>query len=320
MLTRRHFCQYVATAATAAATFDLGALLAAARAEETYTVTELGKGRWLLAGGGGNILLIKNGSSPLLVDAGVGAVAGEMAGKVADRIGSGTLTLINTHHHGDHIGGNYAVRQTFGKDIRVVAQQNLVPRVAPTLEESILPGLERMAEQVPELKEVAASLTVEDFAPTETFATELDLETRGTPCQLRHFGPGHTDNDAVVFFPEYNLLHMGDLVFNNLHPYVLPQHGATISGWQNSLRHIIPMCDDKTLVIPGHGETGGRDIIAGMADYFEQVQEIVAAAISEGLSREEVAALKPERFSGRGFERVQHLTLERVFDEMTEGS
>ncbi len=318
MLTRRRFLQ--SAAALYAGSFLLGGRIPAAlAAHDALEVKELGKGQWLLSGGGGNVLLLQNGGHPLLVDACVAAVAGELVQDVTGRIGTSALTLVNTHHHADHIGGNFALRRRFGDQLRVVAHEKVAPRVADTLEQSIRPGLQQAAAEAPELAELAAGLKADEFLPATTFATTLKLDTGGTPCTLHHYGPGHTDNDAVVHFPELDVLHVGDLVFNNLYPYVLPQHGATISGWQNSLRRLRLLCTASTRVIPGHGDMGGPELIDHMLEFFAQAQEIVAAAISQGLAREQVAELKPEIFAGRGFQGVSHLTMTRIFDEMTGG-
>ena len=316
MLTRRDFLLSATTLAAGSFLLGNGAHLASA-AEGALDIKDLGPGQWLLSGGGGNVLLLENAGHPLLIDAGVGMVAHELTDMVARRVPGISLTLINTHHHGDHIGGNFALRRKYGAGLRVVAHQKLVTRVADTLAQSILPGVERAAVENTELAELARDLSYQEFLPDETFAESLDLDTSGTPCHLQHHGPGHTDNDAVVHFPDHDLVHAGDLVFNGLWPYVLVKHGATISGWQNSLRRLREVCTPETRIIPGHGQMGGPEIVDGMLEFFEQVQEIVALAISRGLSREEVAELDPEPLRERGFRKVKHLTLTRVYDEMT---
>lgn len=317
MISRRRFCQYLAAATAGVAVADIPGIFSRATASEYFSATELTPGTWLIAGGGGNILLLENDDHPLLVDAGVGAIASELMEKVTSRIGTQSCTLLNTHHHGDHIGGNYAVRQTFGNDVQIIAHDNLVPRLSETLEQSIMPGLMRMAEEDPALKEMALALSPDDFAPSHTFAKDHDFKVGRLAGSMYHFGPGHTDNDAVVHLPEPNILHVGDLVFNELHPYVFPEHGATIIGWQHSLDQAQKLCDADTQVICGHGEIGGPEILSHMHDYFSQVVDIVEIAIAEGRSRQEVAELKPDVFAQRGFADVQHMSLTRAFDELS---
>jgi len=322
MLTRRNFCKYLAAASAGAATLDLGGLTGDLLAAETFTVTELGPGRWVLSGGGGNVLLLANGGAPVMVDAGVGAVAPELLDLVTDRVGQASCTLFNTHHHGDHIGGNYMVHRSFEAEVTVYGQEKLTARVADTLDQSIRPGLLRMAESATDpaaATAAAKAMTAAEFAPTVTFADDLEVSLGDTAFRLHHRGPGHTDNDAVVFLPHENILHMGDLVFNNLHPYVIPQHGADVAGWQTVLDQVYKLCDADTVVIPGHGDISDRTALVRMNDYFSQVTEIVAAALKDGRTREEVAELKPEVHATRGLANVQHMTLTKIYDELTAG-
>ena len=86
----------------------------------------------------------------------------------------------------------------------------------------------------------AAALRAEDFEPTQTYPRELALEVGTVRFELHHFGPGHTDNDSVVFLPEENVLHVGGLVFHESHSYVLPAHGTNLAGGQTSLRRARP--------------------------------------------------------------------------------
>lgn len=322
MLTRRRFCQYLTAATASAVFFDWRALPAWADEAEHLTVTELAPNRWVLSGGGGNVFLLANEGSPILIDACVGAVASELVSKVTERAGQDSCTLINTHHHGDHIGGNWLVRRSFAGEVRVIGHENLAPRVPETLAKSILPGMRQAAEGHPGQDRLLAEIDAlgpADFTPDQTLATDLELEIGAATVQLHHFGPGHTDNDIVAFFPKQNVLHTGDLVFNDLHPYVFADHGATVFGWQKSLKQALKLCDDQTTVVPGHGKIDDRSALLRMSAYFDQVVDIVGAAIKEGRSRDEVAALQPEVFADRGFERVRHMALVRAFDEMAAG-
>jgi cyclase len=289
MLSRREFCKYAAAITAGSVFSDQVALFSRALAADTFTVTELSEGMWVLSGGGGNILLMENAGHPIMVDAGVSEVATELLGLVTGRVGTKSCTLINTHHHGDHVGGNALIRKGFETEVAVIGHKNITARVT--------------AEQ----------------APTETFDQQHTVVSGDTKVTLQHYGPGHTDNDAVVFLPLQNVLHMGDLVFHNLHPYVIAEHGADVASWQRSLSRALELCDDQTVVIPGHGGISDRTALVQMNEYFDQVTEIVAAAIQEGRTRDEVAAMKPEIHADRGLAKVQFMALTKVYDELTAG-
>lgn len=322
MLTRRQFCQTVTAAAAGALFLSPRSLQVLAAESGALDVIELGPGHWVLTGGGGNVLLLENGGHPVLVDACVAAVASELVDKVTGRVGTEGCTLINTHHHPDHIGGNWLVRRSFRSEVAIIAQQNLPPRVAGTLEQRIRPGLIESAGQGQDAQQRVAraeALTAADFMPTETFDRQWTRQLGPTEIQLHHYGPGHTDNDAVVFLPKANILHAGDLVFNDLHPYVFPEHGASVFSWRESLKQALELCDAETVVIPGHGAVDDRSALIHMDAYFGQVIDIAGAAVKEGRTRDEVAAMELEVFAERGFQRVKHMALVRAYDEISAG-
>jgi glyoxylase-like metal-dependent hydrolase (beta-lactamase superfamily II) len=181
---------------------------------------------------------------------------------------------------------------------------------------------EAVAKVTPEVKayhDRMARFIPADFEPTQTMRDSMDLEVAGVKLSLRHFGPGHTDNDVVVHVPALNLVHTGDLLFNKRHPYVDRDGGANTASWQASLTKVIELCDDKTVVVPGHGELANVAALREQIEYFDKARDLVARAIKAGKSRADVQHLEPTMFPGYQGTAWQ-LTLRAIFEELQEQS
>ncbi|RMH23778.1 MAG: MBL fold metallo-hydrolase [Planctomycetota bacterium] len=295
-------------------------------------------GAWAILGAGGNALLIKSRDETLLIDCknfGLGPTLLEECLRRTDAI---TLAL-NTHHHGDHVGGNPTLNAT---GVPIVAHANAEPRLAQTgaqMSALFTAGQEREAQWADQVRgqghtdaggERAAALVPEAFAqgrglgerafvPSRTVGDADELRVGDLTVQLRHIGPGHTDNDVYAVIPQLNLLHTGDLCFHRLHPFIDMGAGASSAGWIESCDAMLAECDADTTVIPGHGEIGDRSAIRGQREYFSILRDRMAEARAEGLSRDEAVALTIDEFEGYGFERIKERTFGDVYDEMGAG-
>ncbi|MCA9281654.1 MAG: MBL fold metallo-hydrolase [Phycisphaerales bacterium] len=295
--------------------------------------TGYSSGMMVAVGEGGNALAMARNSELLLIDC-KNAPFGELLKResLIAPFDSGRAELalvINTHHHADHTGGNWA----FTADHTVLAHAKASERVAGQLDrytagaaeapdqangddpksKVVRPYLEKFADRAPQL-------TAADFQPNE--ALKSDHETRevgGVTIQLHHFGPGHTDTDVAVYFPEENVLHTGDLLFHGLHPFCDAPGGCSTRGWQRSLSELINMCNDDTIVIPGHGDITNTAALRAQRDYFDRVREIVADAAARGLTRDEVTQLPPTGFESLGFQQIWPRVLGVAFDEAAAG-
>ncbi|MFO7302567.1 MAG: MBL fold metallo-hydrolase [Acidobacteriota bacterium] len=181
--------------------------------------------------------------------------------------------LINTHHHGDHTGGNIAFRE---------ATRRVVAHVTAAAHMKAPPG-----RPAPE---------GENYYPTEFFMDRWATAVADEVIRAAHYGRAHTSGDIVVLFERANVVHMGDLVFNRRHPVVDRPAGASLAGWIEVLERVTATYDADTVYIFGHaGEkhpvTGSRDDLGVMRDYLTALLEHVRAAQKAGRSREEALAV-----------------------------
>lgn len=279
-------------------------------------------------GDGGNALLLlaPRGGACVLVDAKMPYVATTLR-REAEQRGGRIETVINTHHHLDHIGGNLA----FSADTRIVAHANAKPRVAPQLERlrqflksgvrtvSNSDGLtkEQALKDAEALAASADTIAADRWAPTQTFSGRIGSANLGAmPIDLHQVGAGHTDNDVIVHAPQLDIVHMGDLLFHNLYPFIDRDSGASVRDWIKTLKYAKRLCKPKTIVVPGHGEVTDVKGIDGMIEFFETSMEFVQKQIRQKKPREEVVAMTVPGQESRGFEHLRERAMGAMYDEL----
>ena len=140
-----------------------------------------------------------------------------------------------------------------------------------------------------------ASLVANQVYADTTFSDVWRRDLGGEIVTAEFRGPAHTGGDAVVIFEKANVVHMGDLVFNRLYPYVDRPGGATIKGWIKSLEDSAAAYPADAIYVFGHGNpkfgvTGKRADLLVMRDFFTAVLERVQAGIAAGLDKPTVVA------------------------------
>ncbi len=329
-LERRDFLAMLA-AGGAAATLP-GLALAAGRALATGTLLAWDSPRedahvMVDFNTGGNVLLLVGKRGALLVDSKFPCYGEALRRDAMALADNDAVTLLNTHHHGDHTGGN----ASFGRD-PVYAHEKAIPRIASQLDRYVQGarggprmvasggGSEELLGLATEMAKRADTLEASDFTPTHAIPVDgMAVEFGGAEVKTRHFGAGHTDNDVVVHSRDHNLIHTGDLVFNGVHPYFDPPGGATVAGWIESLEQTHGLCDEQTIVVPGHGPVGDRAIIRAQIDYITSLIEAVKADIAAGVGKDEMVAKTYPFMEGLGFEQARGRAIGAVYDELAGG-
>ena len=116
-----------------------------------------------------------------------------------------------------------------------------------------------------------------------------------------HHHADHTGGDAVVIFEKANVVHMGDLVFNRIYPFVDRPGGASVRGWIKSLNDSVASYPADAIYVFGHGNpkfgvTGRREDLLVMRDFLAAVLEHVQGEIAAGHDKAAVVGL--ENFPG----------------------
>ena len=213
--------------------------------------------------------------------------------------------LINTHHHGDHTAGNPAFKE---KVRRIVAHQNV-------------PGLQQRAAESRGQEAVDAQV-YPDTTYSESWSADVGDET----IRLTHYGPAHTGGDTVVYFEQANVLHMGDLMFNRVHPFIDRGSGASITNWITTLETVADEYPADAIYIFGHGNseygiTGSKEDLMVKRDFFKALLEYTQNGIEAGSSLEELKAVETldgfEEFKAPGWNLPLSANIEVAYAELT---
>jgi cyclase len=112
--------------------------------------------------------------------------------------------------------------------------------------------------------------------------------------------PAHTDGDAFLFFPEVNILHTGDLLFNGTYPLIDYSTGGWIGGMAAAGDRLLEIGDARTRIIPGHGPMATKEDLKASRDMLAAVHDRLEKFRKEGKSAKEVVAAAPTKdFDGR---------------------
>ena len=201
----------------------------------------------------------------------------------------GVDVLLNTHHHGDHTSGNPVFR---GVARRVVAhgmadQHMRRPPVVPQ-PQSAQPQPQQQQQQ---------QNAPDPLYPTATFTHMWSADVGDERIVARHHGRAHTSGDAVITFERANVVHMGDLMFNQRHPVVDRAAGASMRNWTRVLDQVVGAHARDTIYIFGHANTGlavtgGSADLLRFRDYLGAVLAFVEKQVAAGRTREEILAMR----------------------------
>ena len=191
---------------------------------------------WLSA----NHVVLRSPDGAVVIDSGYGKHAPLTLALVASRMGldgAPLATLVNTHCHSDHMGGNAALRRAYG--CRIAVPEGEAPLVAAWDERTLL--LEYCDQR-------AERFDVDEILRPGTIKVWGGLEWRLVAA------PGH-DMGALVFFnDEHGILISGDALWQNGYGFVMPPEidAKALPATRATLEMIAGL--DVRRVIPGHGE------------------------------------------------------------------
>jgi cyclase len=222
--------------------------------------TKLADKIYMLDGSGGNIGVSVGEDGVLIIDDQFAPLADKIKAAIGKLGGSEPTFVLNTHHHGDHTGGNAA----FGEKAVIVAHENVRKRLSES---------RRNDQPLPK-----AAL------PEITYKDGLTVHFNGEAIRVVHFPSSHTDGDGVVFFKDSKVVHTGDLFFNGRFPYVDLGAGGTVQGAVKSITKLTSMIPADWQIIPGHGSNATLDDLKGYLKMLETTTSAVRASVAAGKS------------------------------------
>ena len=265
---------------------------------ETFRLQPLPGGVYALYGRGGNIGFFVGADAVVVVDSEFKDIAPEILAQIRSVSDKPIKYLVNTHHHGDHTGGNEAFR-----DFAVIIAHDSVRRrmlespkrilaeYPKELEEAKKAGNAEDAEFLEDAIAWAQKVKIEEIAaPVVTFDSELRVHVGGETIEVWHTPPAHTDGDSVIYFTHANVVHMGDLYFHDMIPFIDVSSGGSARGYLDAIDKVLARVPANVTVIPGHGEVSDIAGLKGARQFVADVLEAARAAKAAGKAKEQFLA------------------------------
>ncbi len=215
-----------------------------------------------IEGDGGNVAVYITDEGVILVDDKYDQDHDNIVAKVKSVTDKPIKYVLSTHYHADHSGGNAKFLPTAEIISTLNAHNNIVEHKRSNAPPGMMPA-------------------------RVTFTAEAQVFLGGKEVRAKYFGRGHTNGDAVIYFPALHVVHTGDLMAGNT-PLIDYPGGGSLKEWASTLDGVLNQLDFDT-VIPGHGPVTNK---AGLQTYRDNVMkeaQRVTSLIHEGKSQEEVA-------------------------------
>lgn len=251
---------------------------------------------YMLVGAGGNTTVQVGEDGVFMVDTQFAPLSDKIVAAIREITDKPIRYIINTHYHGDHIGGNEPLKAAgstviggnmpgavpyAGDGAQIVSHENVLLRLSATTGDQAVPPT---------------------AWPTNTFFNdEKRMYYNGEGIRIIHQPAAHTDGDAIIFFRRSDVISVGDLFSTTSYPVIDLAAGGSYAGIIDALNTIVDLIipvygqDGGTLVIPGHGRLSG---LGDVLDYREMVIVIhdrLRSMIDAGMTLEQVKAAEPSK-------------------------
>ena len=240
-------------------------------------VVNIAEGLDVIKGPGGNVAVLRGPDGLFVVDSQIPARGKEVL-ETARRIGGKPVTtLVNTHWHFDHTGGN----EFFGKaGAMIVATETTRKRLS--------------TDQYTEAFKLTTPASPAVALPSFT-ADEADFHIGNETVHLTAVPPAHTDGDLIAHFSAHDVIHTGDLFSNGFYPNIDSSSRGWLGGMIAAADRILKLAGANTKIIPGHGPMGTASDVAAFRAMLVTLNDRLAPMLDAGKTTDEAVAAKPTK-------------------------
>lgn len=170
--------------------------------------------------------------------------------------------VISTHYHEDHSGGN---TKMYSSGVDIISTANSRKNILEKKQSNATPGV--MPARI-------------------VFTEETSVFLGGKEVRAHHYGRGHTNGDAIIYFPALRTIHTGDMMAGTT-PLVDYSGGGSVVEWTKTLDAAMQL--DFDTVIPGHGPVTNKAGLQTYRDNVAKMRDRVTQQIRSGKSQADIA-------------------------------
>ncbi|MGH6789068.1 MAG: MBL fold metallo-hydrolase [Pseudolabrys sp.] len=245
----------------------------------SVTTVELGHRTYMLSNGiSGNVTVAVGDDGIIMVDGQHAPMHDKLKAAIAAVSTQPIKYLVNTHHHGDHTGGNAQFAADGATVVGHINERNYLAAGTTSNTNGV--------KVPPVAAEALPKMTYDgDTGPV--------LEVKGRKAVLRHPANAHTGGDTYVYFAEANVLSTGDTFTNGRYANIDWMNGGSIDGMIKANEAYLALANDNTKIVPGHGPLATKAQVAEFHAMLVAVRARMAKLIADGKSEDEISAAKP---------------------------
>jgi cyclase len=232
------------------------------------TINKVKDDLYEIEGDGGNVAVYVTGEGVILVDDKFEQDYDQIMAKVKSVTDQPVKYVLSTHHHSDHSGGNVKFIST----AQIISTANARKNIVEHTQSNASPNM------------VGAQIV---------FSDQSAVFLGGKEVHAYYFGRGHTNGDAVIYFPALRTLHTGDLMAGST-PLIDYPGGGSVVEWTKTLDAAMKL--DFDTVIPGHGAVTAKANLMTYRNNVEKLRNRAAGLIREGKSQEDVGKVMTAEF------------------------
>lgn len=227
---------------------------------------------YYLEGRGGNIGVLVGSEGVLLVDDQFAVLTEKITNAVKSITDAPITYIVNTHYHGDHMGGNENFRK---QNVEILAHKNVKARLSTTFEDKI--------------RNVTQKAKPEGSWPTMDIPfNQIGLKIYDEDFDIIHLPNCHTDGDMIVHFKKANVIHTGDAFVRYGFPFIDVAAGGSIDGFIKAQEKILELANESTKIIPGHGGISSTEHVNELLTMLKETRNIIATEKTNGVALEDL--------------------------------
>jgi len=253
----------------------------------------------MLQGSGGNIGVLTGKEGIVIIDDQFAPLSEKIKVALKTLSDKPVRFVINTHFHGDHVGGN----ENFGGEgAIIVAQDNTRLRMT--------------SDQFSKAMNFEQKAAPYDALPKVTFADSVTLHLNGETAQVIHVKNAHTDGDAFIYFKESNVVHAGDVFVRYGLPFIDQEHGGTINGMIDGVDKLLLITNENSKIIPGHGDLATKQDVMQYGQMLVTIRDRVKDALKDGKTFDQIVEMDPTKGYAGGMDVKSFI--KTVYDSLKE--